>query len=107
MPPATAWVPGAEDRVQQRQQRSMQTKCSLIRSWRVSKGSASQSKFVAFESPKEIRKAEVLTKPVKASHHASCGDSENGIEQASEHPKTTRSFLKRLARGGFETCALP
>jgi hypothetical protein len=85
----------------------MQTKCSLIRSWRVSKGSASQSKCVAFESPKKVRKAEVLTEPVKASHHASCSDSENGIEEASEHPKTTRAVLKHLARGGFETYAFP
>ena len=85
----------------------MQTKCSLIRSWRVSKGSASQSKCVAFESPEKVRKAEVLTKPVKASHHASGSDSENCVEEASEHPKTTRAFLKHLARGGFETYAFP
>ena len=84
----------------------MQTKCSLIRSWRVSKGSASQSKFVAFESPKKMRKTEVLTKPVMAPHHASCSDPENCIEQARKHRKTTRAFLKRLARGGFETHAL-
>jgi hypothetical protein len=79
----------------------------LIRSWRVSKGSASQSKCVAFESAKKIRKSEVLTKPVIATHHASCSDSENCVEQASEHRKTTRAFLKRLARCGFETYVLP
>jgi hypothetical protein len=85
----------------------MQTKCKLIRSWRVSKGSASQSKCVAFESPEEVRKAEVLTKPVKTSHHASCSDAKNGIKEASEHPKTPRAFLKRLGQCRFETYALP
>ena len=56
---------------------------------------------------KKIRKTEVLTKPVMAPHHASCSDPENCIEQARKHRKTTRAFLKRLARGGFETYAFP
>ena len=106
--PPQLGCPGRKIRSQQRQQRPMQTKCSVIRRWRVSKGGASQSKCVAFESAKKIRKAEVLTKPVIVPHHASCSDDpENCVEQASEHRKTTRPFLKRLARGGFETRTLP
>jgi hypothetical protein len=85
----------------------MQTKCGLIRSCHVVKSRASQSKCGAFESPEEVRNAEVLTRPVKTSHHASCSDSKNYIKKASKHPKITRAFLKRLCLGRFETYALP
>ena len=52
--PPQLGCPGRKIRAQQRQQSPMQTKCCVIRRWRVSKGSASQTQGVAFETPRKF-----------------------------------------------------